>query len=135
MAAVRATKLCRRKAAIFRRKSGRADLTEKLSFRAIVFVQEGLRCIAAGAGAVIRDVTLRTAADGTYLLAITFFEVRDQFLVSPVLSEVGDKGKFINFELLVFRRVGIIESPLLKRNISADKENQPAVLLIKILNN
>ena len=41
---------------------------------------------------------------------------------------------FINFELLVFEGMGIVKSPLLERDISTDKVNQPAVLLVKILN-
>ena len=45
-----------------------------------------------------------------------------------------DFWKFVHFELLIFWRMGIIESPLLKRDISANKVNKPAVLLIKILN-
>jgi hypothetical protein len=31
--------------------------------------------------------------------------------------------------------MGIIESPLLEGNVFADKADQPAVLLIKVLNN
>ena len=46
-----------------------------------------------------------------------------------------DFGKFVYFELLIFWRMGIIESPLFEWYISADKTDQPAVLLIKILNN
>jgi hypothetical protein len=40
-------------------------------------------------------------------------------------SVLFDKGfndrKFINFEFLIFGRMRIIESPLFKRDISADK--------------
>jgi hypothetical protein len=94
-----------------------------------------LRGITARAGAGLRDITFRPAADRTDLLSITLFVVRDQFLVSPVLPEVSDKREFINFELLVFGRMGIIESPLLEGNVFADKADQPAVLLVKVLNN
>jgi hypothetical protein len=94
-----------------------------------------LRGIAAWACAGLRDIAFRPAADRTDLLPITFFVVRDQFLVSPVLPEISDEGKLINFELLVFWRMGIIESPLLEGNIFADKADQPAVLLVKVLNN
>jgi hypothetical protein len=93
-----------------------------------------LRGIAAWACAGLRDIAFRPAADRTDLLPITFFVVRDQFLVSPVLPEVSDEGKLINFELLVFWRMGIIESPLPKGNVFADKADQPAVLLVKVLN-
>ena len=44
-------------------------------------------------------------------------------------------GKFVCFEFLVLWRVRIVKSPLLQWNIFADKSNQPAILLIKILNN
>ena len=36
---------------------------------------------------------------------------------------------------MVFRAVEFIMSPLLKRNVSADKKNEPANLLILFLNN
>ena len=67
-------------------------------------------------------------------LTITFFVVRDELFISPVLTEVSDQREFISFELLVLGRVGIIESPLLERDISANEVNKPAVLLVKILN-
>lgn len=47
---------------------------------------------------------------------------------------MDDFGKFVHLEFLVFRGMGIIKSPLFKRDISADKINQPAVLLVKRLN-
>jgi len=73
--------------------------------------------------------------DREYLLTITLFVVRDKFFISPVLAEVGDQWKFINFELLVFRKMGIIKSLLFERDVSAYEVDQPAVLLIKVLNN
>ncbi len=45
-------------AAFRRRKPRSTDFAEDLSFRSIVFVKEWFRGIAAGAGAVIRDVAL-----------------------------------------------------------------------------
>ena len=48
----------------------------------------------------------------------------------PVLFDKGfDTRQFIDFELLIFGRMGILIGPLLKRDISADKVYQPAVLL------
>lgn len=111
-----------------------ADFTEKLSLGTIIFVQKGLRCITTGASAVIRNVTFRPAADRAYLLTITFFEVRDEILISPVLTEVGDQRELINLELLVFGGMGIIKSPLLKGNVSADKVKKPADLFMLVLN-
>ena len=51
-----------------------------------------------------------------------------------MLYKSFDGRKFINLEFLVLRRMGIIKSPLFERNVSADKVNKPAVLLVKILN-
>ena len=78
------------------------DLAEDLTFRAIVFVKEWFRGIAAGAGAVVRDVTLTTPAERPEFLAIAFFVVRDQVFISPVLTKISDKGEFVDLELLVF---------------------------------
>lgn len=66
---------------------------------------------------------------------IAFLEVRDQLFISPVLAEVCDQRKFVNLEFLVFRGMGIIKSPLFEWDVSADEVDQPAVLLIKVLNN
>ena len=42
--------------------------------------------------------------------------------------------EFIGSEFVVFRGMGIIKSPLFERDIFADKSNEPAVLLVKKLN-
>jgi hypothetical protein len=47
---------------------------------------------------------------------------------------MNDLWELIHLELLVFWGVGIIKGPLPERDISADKIDQPAVLLIKLLN-
>lgn len=66
-------------------------------------------------------------ADRANLLTITFFVVRDKFLISPILSEVCDQRKFIDFELLVFGGMGILKILLFKGGgISADKTKKPA---------
>ena len=80
----------RRKTAFFRRKSGIADFTQELPFGTIIPVKKRFWSIAAGAGAVIRNVTFRTAAYGADFLAVSFFIVRDQIFVSPVLPEIRD---------------------------------------------
>ena len=59
--------------------------------------------------------------DWKNLLAIAFFVVRDKVFVSPVLSVIRDQRELINLEFLVFGRMRIIKSPLLERNVSADK--------------
>ena len=108
-------------AAFIRKEPGGADFAEELAFGTIVFVQKGFRRITPGAGAGVWDITFGPAADRADLLAIAFFVVRDKFLVSPVLSEIGNKGELINLELLVFWGMGVIKRPLLERDVSADK--------------
>ena len=122
-------------AAFIRREPGGADFAEELAFGTIVLYRKGFGALHRGAGTGVWDITFGPAADRADLLAIAFFVVRDKFLVSPVLSEIGNKGELINLELLVFWGIGIIKSPLPEGDISADEVNQPAVLLIKILNN
>ena len=46
---------------------------------------------------------------------------------------VYDLRELIHLELLVPGRMGIIKGPLFKRDISADKVDQPAILLIKLV--
>ena len=53
-----ATQFHGRETAIHRREPCGADLTEDLAFRAIILVKKGFGGIAAGTGAVVRDVTL-----------------------------------------------------------------------------
>ena len=123
IATVRTPKLKRGKPAVLWRESGRADSTEKLPFGAIVLIKKGLRGITSGAGTMVRDVTFRPAADRADLLTVTFFKVRDEVFVIPVLAEVGDQRELINLELLILWRMGIIKSPLPERDISANKVN------------
>ncbi len=53
----------------------------------------------------------------------------------PVLFEEWfDDRELIREELLIFRAVEFIMSPLLKRNVSANKKNEPANLLILFMN-
>lgn len=131
---VRTAQFYRGEAAFIRGESCITDLTQELSLGPIVFVQKGFWGITAGAGAGVRNITFRPAADRADLFAIAFFVVGDEILVSPVLTEVSDQREFINFELLVLWGMGIIKSPLLEGDISADEVDQPAVLLVKILN-
>ena len=86
------------------------------------------------AGAVFRDVAFLTSGDGFYLNTVPAFKVRDQETPVPFLLDDLDFGKFVYFELLIFWRMGIVESPLLERDISADEVDEPAVLAIKVLN-
>ena len=133
--AVGAAQFHGREAAFRRRKPGSADLAEELAFGAVIPVKEWFGGITTRTGAAVRDVAFRAAADRTYFLTIALFVVRDEILVSPALTKICDQGKFVNFELLVFWRMGIVKSPLLKRDISADEVDEPAILSVEILNN
>ena len=118
---MRAPQLHGREAAFSWRKPGRTDLTEELSFGAVIPVKKRLRGVTAWADAAVRNIAFREAADGPDLFVITFFEVGDEFFVSLVLAEIGDQREFIDLELLVLWGMGIVKSPLSERNISADK--------------
>ena len=121
MPAVRTAQLQGREAALGRREPGGTNFAEELPFGAVIPVEKRFGSLTAGTGTVIRDIAFRAAADRTDLLAITFFKVRDEIFISPVLTKIGEQGKFVNFELLIFGGMGIIKGPLLKRDISADK--------------
>ena len=134
VAAVGAAQFHGGEAASSRGEPGVTDLAQHLPFGAVVFVEVGHGCVTAGTGAVLWNVALRAAVYGTDLFAIAFFDVGDEFPVSPSLPEVGDEGELVNPELLVFRGMGIIKGPLFERDVSADEADQPAVLLVKVLN-
>ena len=108
------------KTVFIRRECSGADFAQDLPLRAVILVEIRFWSIAAGAGAVIVDITYGSATDGFDFLAILPLEVRDVIVVVPFLV-IDDLWKFINFELLIFWRMRIIESPLLERDISTDK--------------
>ena len=114
-------------------KSGTADFAEELSLGTVIAVQVSRGGIAARAGAVRRDIGISAAPDRHDFFTITPFEIRDEILIVPNFPD-NNSGKFVNFIFLVFRRLGIFVSPLSEWNVTADKIDQPAVLLIKILN-
>ena len=119
--AVRAAQLYRREAVILLGELRVTDLTGELSLAAVVLVKILLWSLTTGTGTVIGDVTFRPPFDGTDLLAVMFFKERDQFLISPVLTEIGDQREFINLVFLVFRGMGVIKRPLFEWDESADK--------------
>ena len=61
------------------------------------------------------------------------FEVRNVVFVIPFFV-IDYFWELINLEFLIFGRMGIIEDPLLKGNISADKIKKPADLFMLVLN-
>lgn len=112
-----------------------ADLALKLSAAARAVIDIVMRGAAERAGGICRNVTgfAFLGFDRLYGFAIAEEVVSVPEL--PVLfDEWFDDRKFIREELLVFRAVEFIVSPLLKRNVSANKKNEPANLLILFLN-
>lgn len=135
IATVRTAEVQGREAVTFRRREpGIADFAEELAFITVILIKVDGRGLSPWAGAAFRDVAVRAASHGLNGLPITPLIVGQKILPCPVLFVRLDAGKFIRFELVVFRRVRIIKGPLLKREIFADKRDQEAVLLIKGLN-
>ena len=103
------------------------------------------------ATSIIVDVLMWCTTERTYgifrngaSLAFLGFDRFDGFAITqavilvpeqPVLFDEGfDDGKLISEELLIFGAVEFVMSPLFQRDISADKENKPADLLMLFLN-
>ena len=76
-----------------------------------------------GAFTVFWDVTLLTPGNRFNLLLIFVLKVRDEELPVPLILVKSDTWEFIGLEFLIFWGVGIIKSPLLERDIFADKIN------------
>ena len=93
----------------------------QLSSFSVIAVKIRLWGTARRAGAVLGDVAFLTSGDGFYLNTVPVLKVRDQETPVPLMLDDLDFWKLIHFELLIFWRMGIIESPLLERNISADQ--------------
>ena len=103
------------------------------------------------AACIIVDVLMGSSTKRTYgllrngagLTLLSFdrfhgFAITESVVLVPELPILFDKrlddGKLIGKKFLVFGAVEFIMSPLFQRNISADKENKPADLLILFLN-
>ena len=112
-----------------------AYLAFQLSGFPVISVKIRLRSATGRAEAVFGDVAFLTPGDGFYLNTVAAIKVRDQETPVPLMLDDLDFWKFVHFELLIFGRMGIVESPLLKWYISADEVDQPAILLVEILNN
>ena len=95
---------------------------KKLAFLPTVIPHEILeRGISEVTAAVFGNITFTMTEYGPDSFIIVLFVAGNEVRPFPVLFEGYDFRKLINFELLVFRRMGIIKSPLFKRNVSADK--------------
>lgn len=112
------------------------DLAEELTFVAVVLVEEDHGSATARTADVLRNITSLTTLDRRKFFAVLPAVVLEEILPLPVLwsgTDVAKDGRLIHSVLLVFGRMRIIESPLLERDISADKRDQPAVLLVEIV--
>ena len=110
-----------------------ADLALELTVTAIIVVDVLMRGTANRAYRIFRNGSAITALNRFEFLFV-FPEV--VFKEKPVVlfDESFDDRKSVHGEFLIFRRVGIIESPLFQRDISADKVNKPADLFMLVLN-
>jgi hypothetical protein len=62
---------------------------------------------------------------------IPLFIVADEVFPIPLLFIGYDFRKLVNLKFLILRRVRIVESPLLKRDVSTDKVHKPTILFIE----
>ena len=136
MPAVRALELERGNHFFSGHKGLSADLALKLSAAAGVIVDMLVWCTAERAygirGNRARFAFVRLDWFYGFAVAETVVLVPEQ----PVLlDERLDNRQLIRKELLIFWAVEFIMSPLFERDISADKKNKPADLLILFLNN
>ena len=112
------------------------DLAEELAFITVVLVKVDHGSAASGTADVFRNVTVFTAPDGLKLFTILPAIVFEKIYPVPALrgrADITDDRRFVNLIFLVLRRVGVIKGPLPERYISADKRDQPAVLLIELI--
>ena len=96
------------------------NFAKKLPFRTIVFIKVFMRSIATRTNTIVGNVANRMTLNGQDFLAIPLLNIVHEGKIMPNLV-FYDVRKSVHFVFLVFRRVGIIKSPLFKRNKSADE--------------
>jgi hypothetical protein len=117
------------------RKMCLADFAQNLTFLLAVIPCKIIhRSITCRAGTVFRNIAFYTTKDRLDGFAVTLLVVRNKILPIPILFIRDDFGKLIYFEFLILWRVGVIKSPLFKRDISANKVNKPTNLFMLVLN-
>ena len=122
------------KAVILRGEISITDLALNLSLGSVVAVEVWHWSVTAGTGAVLRDSAFLMPGNRLDLLVVPVFKVGDEKLPVPFTLVELNFREIISFELLVLWRMGVIVDPLSERDISAEEHNQPAVLLIEVLN-
>lgn len=101
-----------------------ADSALELSITAVIIIEILMSGTTAGTDCMDRDITfgVLTDSDRFNKFSISFVKVSDKFFVIILFLFDYDR-RLINLEFLILRGMGIIESPLLKGNIFADKRN------------
>ena len=135
MHTVRTAQFKRRMPILNRRKPGLTDFTHDLAFGAVVLIQIDFRSVATRAFTVVIDIAFRTTfyrLDWFVIILVTPCIVSHEIFVIPGLN-IQDQRERIDFQLLISGGTGVIISPLLERDVSTDKVNQPAVLLIEMV--
>ena len=108
------------------------DFTLVLTVTSIIVVYVVMWSPTQRADGIFRNGFTITALNWFYRL--TVFPLIVFKKKQPVLFDKGfDDRKLIDLKFLILWGMGIIKAPLLKRDISADKVNQPTVLLIKLM--
>ena len=115
------------------RKEKAADLTEELPFGTVVTVDVVGGCIAAGTSGICRYHTAFSAAHRSQDLPVVSSLVFTSQMFPILVWNGNDLREFIRLELLIFRGVRIIESPLPERYIPAEQAEKHTILLIKLL--
>ena len=115
------TRALLREAVFLRAEFSITDLAADLTFRAIVLIEIRHRGIASWAFTGFRDITFRTSRNRFKDFTIALLVVFQKPLIFNGFI-VDDFGKDIGFEFLILRRMAVIKSPLLQRNIFSDKK-------------
>ena len=112
-----------------------ADFTENLTFFLTIIPHEIVNwSITSRTGTMLWNVAFHATKNRFDCFVVALLIVVDELFPVPFLFKRDNFGKLINFKFLILRRMGIVKSPLLKRNISTDKVNKPADLFMLVLN-
>lgn len=133
IAAVGACKAQRRGDKFAGAESLSADFALVLAVSPIIVVDEMVRGTTQRTDGIFGNGPAITALywfEGPAILPLVVFKKE-----LPVLLVEGlDDRKLIHLEFLIFRGMGIIKGPLFEGDVSAYEADQPAVLLVKVLN-
>ena len=117
-------------AVLFSRKKETTDFTEELTFHPVVTVDVVSRSVTTGAPGIRRNCTALATTDRRQDFSVVGPLVFASQMFPVLMRDGNDLREFIRFELLVFRRVRIIKSPLPKGNKTTKQSKKHTVLLI-----